>query len=108
MNVSTTLSDDLKGPQPVEVGPVAIPEELAMDFMEKCSKIPFKVQCLECSLEIQTALMLRQHMAETNRQHPVSSLADCNPVGWNIIEIVLTGFNILCSEYSHNVNILRS
>ena len=76
------FSDDLKGPQPLEVGPVAIPEELAMDFIDKCKRVPFKVQCLECSLEVETALMLRQHMAETNRQHPVSSLCESNPVSF--------------------------
>ena len=51
-----------------------------MDFIEKCRKVSFRIQCLECSLEIETPAMLRQHIAETNRQHLISSLAHSNPV----------------------------
>ena len=71
-----------------------------MDFIEKCKKIAFRVQCLECSLEIETTMMLRQHMAETNKQHPVSSLADCNLVG----VLTLESTNRENFEFANSVN----
>jgi len=73
------ITDDHSEQERVNI-PVPMPESLARDFMMKCKSVAYTVQCLECSLLIQSPASLRHHIRETNSQHIVSSLTDSSLV----------------------------
>ncbi|KAH3831735.1 uncharacterized protein LOC127877871 isoform X2 [Dreissena polymorpha] len=63
---------------PLEPIPVFAP--LVVDFMARCSKKPYSVQCLECGLLMETPACYRNHMLETQNQHVVSAFTEANVV----------------------------
>ncbi|XP_045158331.2 E3 SUMO-protein ligase ZNF451-like isoform X2 [Mercenaria mercenaria] len=56
--------------------PVAMAEEFVQDYIRKCKKIAFQVQCLDCGMDILTPADFRDHQNETNNFHMMSALAD--------------------------------
>lgn len=54
--------------------PAPVTEELAQDFIRRCKKIPFHVQCLDCDEYIANPALMRQHERETNKQHQLAAL----------------------------------
>lgn len=70
--------------------PVPVAEELIQDLKSKAAKVPFSISCLECLMELPDAAKLRQHMQETNNQHPISVFSNTNLV--DIFASYLAGF----------------
>ena len=65
--------------------PIPVFAPLVVDFMARCSKKPYSVQCLECGLLMETPACYRNHMLETQNQHVVSAFTEANVVSsWSL------------------------